>query len=122
MSGMTKDWKVFHGTGMSPQSPPPLPTPPQWRRFKGVAPDAAPEPPADEDVARRLGQAPVAFAADSDEVLMVNAAIYLRRALLITGKPGVGKSTLLYLVARELGLGAVLRWPITTRSTLDEGL
>jgi len=53
---------------------------------------------------------------------MVNAALYLRRPLLVTGNPGVGKSTLAYAVARELKLGPVLRWPITTRSTLHEGL
>src|SRR5688572_21605070 len=39
------------------------------------------------------------------EVLMVTAAIYLRRPLLVTGNPGTGKSSLAYLIARELGLG-----------------
>jgi MoxR-like ATPase len=52
----------------------------------------------------------------------VNAALYLRRPLLVTGKPGAGKSTLAYSVAYELGLGPVLRWTITSRSTLQEGL
>ena len=32
----------------------------------------------------------------------VNAALYLRRPLLVTGPPGTGKSTLPYAVAREL--------------------
>ena len=31
-------------------------------------------------------------------------------------------TTLAYAVAHELGLGPVLRWPITSRSTLKEGL
>jgi MoxR-like ATPase len=53
---------------------------------------------------------------------MVNAALYLRRPLLITGKPGAGKSTLIYSVARELSLGPVLRWNITSRTTLRDGL
>jgi MoxR-like ATPase len=53
---------------------------------------------------------------------MVNAALYLRRPLLITGKPGTGKSSLAYAVATELQLGEVLYWPITTRTTLKEGL
>jgi MoxR-like ATPase len=53
---------------------------------------------------------------------MVNAALYLRRPLLITGKPGTGKSSLIYAVARELKLGRVLRWPITSRSSLKDAL
>ncbi len=53
---------------------------------------------------------------------MVNAALYLRRPLLITGRPGTGKSSLAYAIAYELGLGEVLKWPINTRSTLQEGL
>ena len=62
------------------------------------------------------------FQARSDEVKMVNAALYLRRPLLVTGKPGTGKSSLAYAVARQLKLGEVLYWPVTTRTTLKEGL
>ena len=57
-----------------------------------------------------------------DAELMINAALYLRRPLLVTGKPGTGKTTLAYAVARQLKLGEVLKWPISTRSTLQEGL
>jgi MoxR-like ATPase len=53
---------------------------------------------------------------------MVNAALLLRRPLLVTGKPGTGKSSLAYAVAHELIMGEVLLWPITTRSTLQQGL
>ena len=52
----------------------------------------------------------------------VNAALHLRRPLLLSGSPGSGKSTLVDLIAAELELGAVLRWHITSRSTLGEGL
>lgn len=59
---------------------------------------------------------------DPGEVERVNAALYLRRPLLVTGEPGTGKSSLAYAVAAELGLGEVLRWPVTSKSTLRDGL
>lgn len=40
----------------------------------------------------------------------------------MTGPPGSGKSSLAYAVARELRLGPVLRWNITSRTTLHDGL
>jgi MoxR-like ATPase len=60
---------------------------------------------------------------EAKEVLdAVNAALYLRRPLLVTGKPGSGKTSLAYAIAWELQLGPVLSWPITARSTLRAGL
>ncbi|MDJ0682277.1 MAG: MoxR family ATPase [Xenococcaceae cyanobacterium MO_167.B52] len=60
---------------------------------------------------------------DADTIISaVNAAIYLRRPLLVTGHPGSGKTSLAYAIAYELGLGPVLSWPITARSTLQDGL
>jgi MoxR-like ATPase len=59
---------------------------------------------------------------NQDLIDVVNAALYLRRPLLITGKPGTGKTSLAYAIAYELKLGAVLSWSITARSTLQEGL
>ncbi len=40
----------------------------------------------------------------------------------MTGKPGSGKSSLARAVAYELGLGEPLVWPISTRTTLADGL
>ena len=52
--------------------------------------------------------------------LAVNAAIHLRRPLLVAGDPGTGKTSLAYAIAWQLRLGPVLTWPITPRSRLRE--
>jgi MoxR-like ATPase len=117
-----RDWQVFRATGAAPSGPPPqlLPAPP-WRRFRGGPPQ--PAPPDDEHAAlRRLGRVDAVPQLDRDSVDVVNAALLLRRPLLVTGAPGVGKSTLAYLVSRELGLGRVLEWNIVSRTTLRDGL
>ena len=112
------DWHIFRG-GIAPHDGwDRLPSPPPWRRFEQPPPTDSPLPawhPNDEERARFLQTTP-------DTVRLVNAALYLRRPLLVTGKPGVSKSTLAMSIAYELGLGPVLRWPITSRSTLHEGL
>ncbi|WP_261564899.1 AAA family ATPase [Frankia gtarii] len=115
-------WWVFQGTGI-PLDPDERdrrwPAPPRWRDFDG-GPDLPPPPLDNADLDRRLG-ATVAQWVDADEVSMVNAAIYLRRPLLVTGPPGTGKSSLALRIARELQLGRPLRWPITSRTTLRNG-
>ncbi|MER5530173.1 MoxR family ATPase [Streptomyces sp. NPDC002677] len=55
-------------------------------------------------------------------ITAVNAALALRRPLLVTGPAGSGKSTVIEQVAAELKLGDPLRWHITSRSTLTEAL
>jgi MoxR-like ATPase len=62
------------------------------------------------------------FCPDARTVEAVNAALHLRRPLLLTGRPGSGKSSVIAAVARELRLGPVLRWHVTSRSTLQEAL
>lgn len=62
------------------------------------------------------------FIVNREIIEAVNASIYLRRPLLVTGKPGIGKSTLAKAVAENLGLGDVLTWHITSKSVLEDGL
>ncbi|MFI5678980.1 AAA family ATPase [Streptomyces cellulosae] len=114
-------WRVFHATGHAPAVPPRLPEPPPWRRFRGGP--AQPAPPDDAEAAqRRLGPGDITPQLGTDEIDTVNAALLLRRPLLVTGPPGVGKSTLAYLISRELGLGRVLEWNIVSRTALRDGL
>ncbi len=114
-------WWIYGGHGEPHEGILRLPPPPNWRRFDGGPPLPAPADPSTSAL-RRLGVTGAAATARQSVVEMVNAALYLRRPLLVTGKPGVGKSSLAYQVAHELRLGPVLTWPISSRSTLREGL
>jgi MoxR-like ATPase len=101
-----------------------LPAPPPWRDF-AAGRESEESGPEDPSSARRLGvrrRMVENYAPRPAEVDAVNAALYLRRPLLVTGNPGTGKSTLAYAIAHELGLGKVLRWPIVSRTTLLDGL
>jgi MoxR-like ATPase len=62
------------------------------------------------------------FQTTPEMVDAVNAALHLRRPLLVTGRPGSGKSSLIRSVADELKLGRVLRWHVTSSSTLRDAL
>ncbi|WP_370051359.1 AAA family ATPase [Cyanothece sp. BG0011] len=113
-------WKLFEGNGTpkpdnywpKPEEDKknPLPPPPTWRDFSDQK--------AMDERRGRTFQIPK----DDKIIDLINAALYLRRPLLVEGEPGSGKSSLAYAVAYELGLGEVLKWSITTRSTLTEGL
>ena len=103
-----ESWEIFQGNGTPHDGLEKLPDPPSWRAFK------------DEDY--RRPQKGATFKARPEEIKLVNAALYLRRPLLVTGKPGTGKTSLAYAVAHELKLGEVLYWPITTKTTLKQGL
>jgi MoxR-like ATPase len=95
--------------------------PPPWREFFGLPAD--PEHIADGDAMPRPwpDQAGVYYLASKKVRDAVNLAIRLRRPLLVTGAPGVGKTRLAYSIAYELGLGPVLEWLITSRSTVRDG-
>lgn len=117
------DWKIFTGDLTPHDGIDRLPDPPPWRSFgKGTI---ARERTIKEDggsVPFSHTERGTTFRCTPTIVEMVSAALYLRRPLLVTGKPGTGKSSLIYAVAHELKLGAVLRWSVTSRSTLRQGL
>ncbi|WP_329344979.1 AAA family ATPase [Streptomyces sp. NBC_01352] len=97
------NWNTYYrGTGTAAGDVR-LPPPPPWRTFPRASAAEVFHPP-------------------EGLVDAVNAALCLRRPLLITGPPGSGKSTVIEQVAAELGLGQVLRWHITSRSTLADAL
>jgi MoxR-like ATPase len=98
-------WEIYNGSGIAHDYVPP--DAPPWREF-----------PVREDD-RRESQT---FVPTPEIIRAVNAAIYLRRPLLVTGPPGSGKSSIAESVAYELRLGPVLRWHVTSHSTLEEAV
>ncbi len=85
-----------------------IPDPPPWRR---------------KDSTTQGKQYNPYIPLSSEEIKIVNAALILRRPILITGKPGSGKSSLAEAVRKKLTLGdKVLHWRITTQSKFTDGL
>lgn len=102
------DWCYYRGDGTVKENIQ-LPDAPPWRAKHKKGNDGK-----EKNTYRPLSQ---------KEIKMVNAALILRRPLLITGKPGSGKSSLADAVRKELGLGEkVLHWRITTQSKFTDGL
>lgn len=122
------EWWIYRGSGHplhDIELDTALPAPPPWRVFDGgplPVPDSP--PPDDGETKRRLGheRSGLESTVDPNELDMVNAALYLRKPLIVTGPPGTGKSSLAFRIARELRLGRVVRWHITSHTTLNRGL
>lgn len=123
----TAPWPLFTGEREPHERIDQLPPPPRWR------PHRAPVRAGEERVMTRPADAAASFEpgalrrattfhATPTIREVVNAALYLRRPLLVTGKPGSGKSSLVDAIAYELCLGPVLRWPVTSHSTLRDAL
>ncbi|MFI1197969.1 MoxR family ATPase (plasmid) [Streptomyces sp. BHT-5-2] len=100
----TADWRLFKGDGTRHRAV--LPPAPPWRRFGP----------------RRGGAGPLPYLIAPEHADVVNAALHLRRPLLVTGPAGTGKSSLARAVAHELDLGEVLRWPVNSRSGVQDAL
>jgi MoxR-like ATPase len=101
-------WELFRGNGIPHRVDPAKEA---WEEIPDLRPWRERVP----------GKAPV-FDVPPGLADVVNASLHLRRPLLISGGPGSGKSTLVDVIAAELELGAVLRWHITSKSTLTDGL
>ena len=100
------DWKLYDPEAEPAKRKRKLPAPPPWRQ---------------SGPARRAAIA-ATFRAAPEVVHAVNAALHLRRPLLVTGNPGTGKTSLAYSIAQQLHLGEPLVWSINSRSTLADGL
>jgi MoxR-like ATPase len=114
------DWRLFLGNRKTKPAWD-MPAPPPWRPYRATrnAALAGLGPPPLSKTAIVNARS---YQSTPDIVRMVNAAIHLRRPLLVTGGPGTGKSTLADAIAYELGLGEPLRWSVTSRSVLRDGL
>jgi MoxR-like ATPase len=110
-------WWIYRATNQAlpDHAMPAVPARPPWRKPR--APEAL-YMVGPDDLERHAPP----FLPDRDTINMVNAAMYLRRPLLVSGHPGTGKTSLGYAIAHELNLGRVLRWSINSRSTLRDGL
>lgn len=115
-AGTVREGYIYQGHGEPHDGIDWLPAPPPWRDMRR---QNGSEGPGD---IRPVGARAHTYRATEETVQSVNAALMLRRPLLVTGPPGSGKSSLAYHIAHELRLGRVLQWPITSRSTLKDGL
>ena len=113
-------WRVFKGTGEPHNGLTKLPLPPPWRHSSEQASPVLPDEPEEYLEAEKVRGAPIQVKEEVQRA--INSALTLRRPLLVTGKPGTGKSSLASAVAYELRMGPLYKWAITSRSTVKNGL
>lgn len=115
-------WPIYRGNTGPHDNIDHLPSPPRWRRFGGTRQlDWSLDQRAQRQDHQSQHRGRTFYARDV-VVEQVNAALFLRRPLLVTGNPGTGKSSLAHSIAYELKLGPVLEWPINSRSALQDAL
>ncbi|MDH6137506.1 MoxR-like ATPase [Kitasatospora sp. MAA4] len=107
-------WRLFRGDNIPWRVD--LPPAPPWRSFH-----SNPSDPSDASGRGSAGPGEN-YLIGRVQADVVNAALLLRRPLLVTGYPGTGKSSLAAAIAHELDLGAVLHWPVNSRSTVQDAL
>ncbi|AOX03264.1 ATPase [Moorena producens PAL-8-15-08-1] len=128
------DPRIYRGLTLSAESLPTpedqqkhlsrIPPPPPWRTF-GLSVEQwreKAESQNTQDIVRKINPRALGFVPTKQALELVNAALCLRRPLLIEGNPGSGKTSLAYAVAAELGLPGPYRWSIVSRTTLKDGL
>jgi MoxR-like ATPase len=110
----TVHWRIYRGAPEPHDGMDLLPPPPPWRQFDG--------PVLEQFVPDESTGIADQYLPEAEVIDMVNVALLLRRPLLVTGKPGTGKSSLAASIAEELRLGPRLYWPVTSHSRLSEAL